>query len=69
VELLEDGGQLSVQDAALARQIDGAGRQIEAQLAALRQAAQARETRYLGESSLRQAVRRASRSPPPLATG
>lgn len=56
VELLEDGGALSAQDARLARDIDGARRQIETQLAALRQAAQARETRYLGQSRLGEVI-------------
>lgn len=51
-ELLEDGGGLSHEDARLLREIDGARMQIEAQLAALRQAAQAREVRHLGQSRL-----------------
>lgn len=52
IELLEDGGSLSEVDRRLVSEIDGARHQIEAQLAALRKAAQARETRYLGQSSL-----------------
>ncbi|MGB8815525.1 MAG: HAMP domain-containing sensor histidine kinase [Paracoccaceae bacterium] len=51
-ELLEDGGGLSLDDRRLLREIDGARVQIEAQLAALRSAAQAREVRYLGQSRL-----------------
>lgn len=52
VELLEDGGSLSDDDRHLIGEIDEARQRIEAQLAALRQAAQARETRYLGQTSL-----------------
>lgn len=52
VELLEDGGARGAEDRDLLAQIDGAGRQIEGQLAALRRAAQAREARYLGTCSL-----------------
>lgn len=55
-ELLEDGGGLSVEDRRLLREIDGARAQIEAQLAALRRAAQAREARYLGQSRLTDVV-------------
>lgn len=51
-ELLEDGGGLSVGDRRLLSEIDGARAQIEAQLTALRRAAQAREARYLGQSRL-----------------
>lgn len=51
-ELLEDGGALGREDAALVAQVDGACTQIERQLAALRGAARARETRYLGTSTL-----------------
>jgi signal transduction histidine kinase len=51
-ELLEDGGGLSHEDARLLLEIDGARMQIEAQLSALRQAAQAREVRHLGQSRL-----------------
>lgn len=51
VELLQDG-PLSPQDAQLVAQIDGAQAQIQVQLAALRQAAQAREARYLGQTTL-----------------
>lgn len=56
VELLEDGGTLGAEDRALVAQIDGARAQIEAQLAALRRAAQAREVRYLGQSRLAEVV-------------
>ncbi|WP_334191293.1 histidine kinase dimerization/phospho-acceptor domain-containing protein, partial [Pararhodobacter sp.] len=56
VELLEDGGGLGEDDRALVAQIDGARAQIEAQLAALRRAAQAREVRYLGVSRLGEVV-------------
>jgi Signal transduction histidine kinase len=52
VELLEDGETLGADERALVAQIDGARAQIEAQLAALRKAAQAREVRYLGLSRL-----------------
>ncbi len=52
VELLEDGTGLSAEDRRLVAQVDGARTQIEAQLAALRRVAQARETRYLGQSTL-----------------
>ncbi len=48
VELMEDGGALGPVDARLLREVAGATVQIEAQLAALRAVAQARETRYLG---------------------
>lgn len=51
-ELLEDGGALGRDDAALVAQVDGACTQIERQLAALREVARARETRYLGTSRL-----------------
>ncbi|MCA3506004.1 MAG: HAMP domain-containing histidine kinase [Rhodobacter sp.] len=51
-ELLEDGGALAPEDARLLAQIDGARRQIEGQLAALRSAAQAREVRHLGQTQL-----------------
>ncbi len=51
-ELLEDGGALGPEDARLLAQIDGARIQIEAQLAALRSAAQAREVRHLGKTQL-----------------
>lgn len=53
VELLEDGGALTEGDRRLVAEIDGARVQLEAQLAALRRAAQARETRYLGVAWLR----------------
>lgn len=51
-ELLQDGGALSPGDARLVVEIDGARAQIEAQLSALRCAAQAREVRHLGQSHL-----------------
>lgn len=51
VELLEDGS-LAPADRAILAQIDGARVQIEAQLQALREAAQAREVRYLGQCTL-----------------
>lgn len=51
-ELLEDGGALGPDDLSLVAQIDGARVQLERQLAALRSAAQARETRYLGQTTL-----------------
>lgn len=52
-ELLEDGGVQSPEDALLLAGIDGACAQIEAQLSALRRAAQAREVRHLGHVPLR----------------
>ncbi len=52
VELLEDGGTLSPADRHLLGQIDGARAQIEAQLDALRRAAQAREARHVGSTTL-----------------
>lgn len=52
VELLEDSPDLSPSDRALLEQIDGARAQIQSQLDALRRAAQARETRYHGQSCL-----------------
>jgi two-component system, OmpR family, sensor kinase len=52
VELLEDGGGLQQDDRHLIAEINQARQRIEAQLAALRQAAEARETRYLGQTSL-----------------
>jgi signal transduction histidine kinase len=51
VELLEDG-PLAPDDRRLLGQIDGARQQMEAQLAALRDTARARETRYLGQCRL-----------------
>ncbi|MBD3786694.1 MAG: sensor histidine kinase [Sphingomonadales bacterium] len=51
-ELLEDGGALGPEDARLLSEIEGARVQLEAQLAALRGAAQAREARHLGQSRL-----------------
>lgn len=55
VELLEDG-TLSPADRLLLAQIDGARAQIEAQLEALRQAARAKEARYMGVSTLAEVV-------------
>ncbi len=52
VELIEDGGTLPDTDRHLLAQIDSARQQMEAQLAALRAAARAREVRYLGQSCL-----------------
>lgn len=51
-ELLEDSAELTAEDHLLLTQIDGARIQLEQQLAALRKAAQARETRYLGRCTL-----------------
>lgn len=51
-ELLADSRSLTPDDAALVAQIEGANAQIEAQLAALRDAVRAREARYFGQSSL-----------------
>ncbi|SOC13621.1 sensor histidine kinase [Rhodobacter maris] len=51
-ELMQDGGALTPEDARLLGEIDGARVQIEAQLTALRRAAQARELRHLGQSRL-----------------
>ncbi|MFW2544625.1 sensor histidine kinase [Primorskyibacter sp. 2E107] len=56
VELLEDGVGLSDQDRALVEQVGGAGRQIEAQLGALRSAARARDVRHVGSSTLAEAL-------------
>lgn len=50
-ELLQDA-ELAPEDRGLVTQIEGAARQIEAQLAALREAARAREVRWLGQSTL-----------------
>lgn len=52
VELLEDGENLGAENRKIIRQIDEAQAQIQTQLDALRKAAQARETRYLGTSTL-----------------
>jgi len=52
VELLEDSPGLTPEDRLLLAQIDSARKQLEARLAALRDAARARETRYLGQSTL-----------------
>lgn len=51
VEMLEDA-PLTPEDRRLLAGIDGARQQIEGQLAALRRAAAARETRYLGHCTL-----------------
>lgn len=51
-ELLQDGPPLPPEAGALVDQIDGARVQIEAQLAALRRTAEAREARYLGRTRL-----------------
>ncbi|MBH1974309.1 MAG: HAMP domain-containing histidine kinase, partial [Rhodobacteraceae bacterium] len=56
IELLQDSAALSDADRALVGQMEGACRQIEGQLAALRRAAQAREARYLGECCLADVV-------------
>ncbi|WP_425099443.1 sensor histidine kinase [Tropicibacter sp. S64] len=55
VELLEDGG-LEAEDRVLLAQIDGARRQIEEQLEALRRAARAREVRYPGRATVAEAL-------------
>lgn len=52
VELLADSPSLTPEDRGLVDGIDGAREQIETQLDALRRAARARETRYLGRSTL-----------------
>ncbi|MEP2718509.1 HAMP domain-containing sensor histidine kinase [Pseudophaeobacter sp.] len=52
-ELIEDGGALTPEDQKLLAQIDGAARQIEDQLSALREVARAREMIHKGQSSLR----------------
>lgn len=52
VELLEDSPSLTPNDRGLLAQIDSARMQLEAQLAALREAARAREARHLGTSTL-----------------
>lgn len=56
VELMQDGNALTSEDARLLAQIDTARAQIEVQLAALRRVTQAREVRYLGHSTLEQAL-------------
>src|SRR5690606_12016915 len=53
-ELLEDSPTLKQEDRAVLAQITGAGAQLEAQISALRDAARARETRYLGSCTLAQ---------------
>lgn len=52
IELLEDSPTLTPEDREVLARLDGARGQIEAQLAALRNAARAREARYLGQSTL-----------------
>ncbi|MGL4322389.1 MAG: sensor histidine kinase [Paracoccaceae bacterium] len=56
VELLQDGGALTEADLRIVAQIDGAQAQIAGQLQVLRAAAQAREVRYLGRTSLAEVV-------------
>ncbi|WP_281995550.1 sensor histidine kinase [Ruegeria faecimaris] len=56
VEMLQDTPDGSDDSKALIAQIDGARQQIETQLAALRDAARAREARYVGASTLRDAL-------------
>jgi signal transduction histidine kinase len=51
-ELIEDGGALPQQDQTLLAQIDGAARQIEEQLIALREVARAREMNHQGSSTV-----------------
>jgi signal transduction histidine kinase len=52
VELLEDGGGLNREDLKILQEIDGARKQIQTQLDALRHAARTREARYLGTCTL-----------------
>lgn len=52
VELLEDSRDLSDEDRRLLGEIDGARKEIEQRLEALRRAAKLRETRYIGETRL-----------------
>lgn len=65
-ELLQDGGELAPEDIRLLDNINGARMQIEAQLAALRRAAQAREARYLGQTRLDHLLPRLSADFPTL---
>ncbi len=51
-ELLQDGDGLGPEDLALLDQIDGARKQIEDQLEALRAMTRAREARYVGSTTL-----------------
>ncbi len=51
-ELIEDGGALPLEDQKLLAQIDGAARQIEEQLTALREVARAREMIHQGSSKI-----------------
>lgn len=66
VELLIDGGSLTSEDRRLVGDVDGACQQIEAQLSALRVAAQAREVRYLGQTTLAEVVPALARDRPDL---
>jgi two-component system, OmpR family, sensor kinase len=52
IELMEDSPTLTAEDREVLARLDGARGQIEAQLAALRNAARAREARYLGQTTL-----------------
>lgn len=52
VELLEDSPGLTPEERSLLAQIDSARQQLETQLSALRDAARAREVRYLGQTTL-----------------
>ncbi len=56
IELMEDSPTLTPEDREVLARLDGARRQIEAQLAALRNAARAREARYLGQTTLAEVV-------------
>ncbi len=56
IELMEDSPTLISQDREVLSRIDGARQQIEAQLAALRNAARAREARYLGQTMIAEVV-------------
>lgn len=67
VELMQDGAGLGAEDLRLLQEIDGARDQMEVQLAALRQAAQAREVRYLGEVTVAQAAQDLTVAVPGLA--
>lgn len=56
VELLSDDPELSADNRVLLEQINGARLQMEAQLEALREAAQAREVRYLGNCEISEVI-------------
>jgi two-component system, OmpR family, sensor kinase len=58
IELMEDSATLTPQDRQVLDRLDGARSQIEAQLAALRNAARAREARYLGKTTLAEVAAR-----------